>query len=172
MKAFAETTAVQTGLMEELYGLLTETARDMERLYDSLRAQQRAIVEWDYAVLSGSVGEQNRLNRRHRAREKRRRELIDQLSDKPGISIRELAVSLGEPWGSRLNRAALNIRETVGKVGAMKKQNEFLLEKARDMVNSQLRLFMELARINRNIYEENGKKSRRSNLHKVFDQQA
>lgn len=170
MTVSVEKDSLSMSRIEDLHGLLIETAVDMEQLYASLRSQQKAIVEWDFTALTRNIGEQRKLGQRNKERDKRRRELIKQLAGSPDVTIHDLAESLGRPWSSRLDDAALRIRGTVDNVGAMKKQNEFLLEKARSMVNGQLRLFMELARINRNMYEESGKKSRQSNLHKVFDQ--
>ena len=157
---------------QELHSLLAEIARGLETLYESLRSQQKAIVQWDLATLTENIGVQKKLVRAHRAAEERRRALSKEIAGAGRTSLSEVGDRLGGPWPGRFRRLAVRIRESAGKVETMKKQNEFLLEKARGMVNGQLRLFMELARVNRNTYEGSGRKSRQSGLYKVFDQTA
>ena len=57
-------------------------------------------------------------------------------------------------------------------VQTMKKQNEFLITRSRELVSERLNLLLELARINRNIYEKSGKKRKNANLQKVLDHKA
>ncbi len=160
--------------MEALYNELMETlenlAGQLDELYLSMQRQQRSVVNRDLQGLHASIREQNRLARSVRSFEERRVEISRRMSgldDPPSVS--RMAESFGEPRRTKLKDAARRIRESAGRAEALKRQNAFLLEKARTLVNGQLKLFMEMARVNRNVYEESGRKSRQANLHKVFD---
>lgn len=158
---------------ERLYSLLSAMAKGLERLYDGLRFQQKALIRWDYEAFVSSTRQLNALARENLQREETRKALVQEFStvgeDRP-LSLRELGARLGDPWQQRFAELAARIRTASGKASAMKGQNEMLIGKARSLVDSQLKLLLEFARINRNLYGENGKKSRKANLHKVLDQ--
>jgi hypothetical protein len=167
-------TRPDTREMETLYNELMETlgniAGQLDELYGSMQCQQRAVVNRDLMGLHESIREQSRLARSVRDLEERRIEIsrrMTGLNDPPSVS--RIAEGFREPRRNQLKDASRRIRESAGRAEALKRQNAYLLEKARSLVNSQLKLFMEMARVNRNVYEESGKKSRQTNLHKVFD---
>ena len=158
---------------ERLYSLLSAMAKALEQLYDSLRSQQKALISWDYEAFVVCTRQQNSLARENLRREQLRLTLVEQFpkgENARTLSLRELGALLGNPWQQRFEELAGRIKSASGKVSDMKTQNEMLIGKARSLVDSQLKLLLEFARINRNLYEENGKKSRKSNLHKVLDQ--
>ncbi|MCE5270082.1 flagellar protein FlgN [bacterium] len=157
-------------LYGELLAVLGSLALQMDELYAALRDQQRAVVSRDLQGLGAAVHGQGRLVRLIHELEEKRRELcrrISGLSDPPPVS--KLAEGFGEPGRTQLKEAARRVRESAGRVESLKSQNSFLLERARSLVSGQLQLMLELTRINRNVYEESGKKSRKANLVKVFD---
>ena len=73
-------------------------------------------------------------------------------------SMKELAAGFDHPWPKRFERLAERLRKAGNMVQTMKKQNEFLITRARELVSERINLLLELARINRGIYEESGKK--------------
>ncbi|OGG06637.1 MAG: hypothetical protein A3F83_06260 [Candidatus Glassbacteria bacterium RIFCSPLOWO2_12_FULL_58_11] len=158
---------------ERLYTLLSAMAKALEQLYDCLRSQQKALITWNYEAFVSSTREQNSLARENLRREQIRLALVQQFpkgENGRNLSLRELGALLGEPWQRRFEELASRIRTASGKVSDLKAQNEMLIGKARSLVDGQLKLLLEFARINRNLYEENGKKSKKANLHKVLDQ--
>ena len=158
---------------ERLYSLLSAMAEALEQLYDCLRSQQKALIGWDYEAFVSCTRQQNSLARENLRRDQVRLALVQQFpkgENDRTLSLRELGALLGDPWQQRFEELAGRIRTASGKVSDMKTQNEMLIGKARSLVASQLKLLLEFARINRNLYEENGKKSRKANLHKVLDQ--
>ncbi len=169
MLAQADSLTVNT-LYGELLAVLGDLAAQMDELYAALRDQQRAVVSRDLHGLGAAVHGQGRLLRGIHKLEENRRELccrISGMGDPPPVGI--LAEGFGEPRRTQLKEAARRVRESAGRVESLKSQNSFLLEKARSLVSGQLQLMLELTRINRNVYEESGKKNRQANMVKVFD---
>ncbi|MBN2290278.1 MAG: flagellar export chaperone FlgN [Candidatus Glassbacteria bacterium] len=156
---------------EKLHRILSAMAGDLERLYDCLRAQQRALVKCRLDDFNKTLELENRLAERNLDRERQRRELVAGMfgenSDK--ASLKELTAGMSPPWPGRFKALAERLRQAGNMVQTMKKQNEFLITSARDLVSERLKLMLELARLNRNVYEKSGKKSKRANLHKVLD---
>ena len=114
---------------------------------------------------------QKRLARVNLKAEKERQALVNEIwGDTEPVKLVTIAQRLESPWRERFLSLAERIRSATGKVVVMKKQNEFLITKARNRVNDELKLLLDFARLNRNLYEESGKKSKAANLHKVLDQ--
>ena len=132
---------------EKLYALLVEMASGLEKLYGCLRLQQAALLKW--AALAVEIAGEDE-------------------AEKP--SLRQLAESLGGEWPARFEKIAGRIRTASDKVSSMKDQNESIISYSSKLVGDQLKLLLELARLNRNLYEESGKKSAKANMHKVLDQ--
>jgi hypothetical protein len=161
--------------LTELYRLLHAMARALELIYDCLRRQQQALIEWRYEDFAGTIEEEKRLAAENLAREEERQRLVRELmgvESSAAITLRALAKNFGGPWPGRFERVARSLREAGGKAERMKKQNEFLISRSRDFVGGQIKLLLELARLNRNIYAKSGRKSRQASLYKVFDQKA
>lgn len=157
--------------IEKLYELLLGLAQGLERLYQCLRSQQAALISWNFEDFISTVQEQKRLARENLSREEERKALLSQMTGlRQEISLRELTGLLEDPWQKRFSELAERLKAESGKVIQMKKQNEFLINKSRELVNEQLKLLLDLARLNRNLYEKSGKKSKKTNLHKVLDQ--
>ncbi|MEA1996905.1 MAG: flagellar export chaperone FlgN [Gemmatimonadota bacterium] len=158
----------------ELYDLLTGMAQGLEQLYQCLRRQQAAVIKWNLEDFLSTVEDEKRLARENLDREEARKALVERImagsfQENSPVSLRELASHLEPQWQERFRELAARIKSASGSVAEMKKQNEFLITRARETVNDQLKLLLELARLNRNTYEESGKKSRKANLHKVLD---
>jgi len=147
-------------------------AEGLERLYDCLRAQQRALVSCKLGDFNETLKLENRLARQNLKREQQRRVLISEMLGEgcETVSLKKLAAGFDSPWPERFEKLAERIRQAGGKVQTMKKQNEFLIIRSRELVSERMKLMLELARLNRNIYEESGKKRKNPNLHKVLDQ--
>jgi predicted RNase H-like nuclease (RuvC/YqgF family) len=159
---------------EKLYRLLASMAKALERLYDCLRDQQRALVSCKLNDFNKTLILENRLAAANLERERQRQELIAEMlgaQDKT-ISLKELAAGFDHPWPERFEAVAARIRKAGNMVQTMKKQNEFLITRSRELVSERLNLLLELARINRNIYEKSGKKRKNANLQKVLDHKA
>jgi len=160
---------------EKLHALMAEMAEGLEKLYDCLRTQQAALLKWDLPAFSATIRQQKRLARENLEREKKRIALVREMTGKNGAetsSLRQLAENLGGEWPGRFEKLAGRIRTASGKVSSMKEQNESVIKNSRKLVNDQLILLLELARLNRNLYEGSGKKSVKANMHKVLDQKA
>lgn len=158
---------------EKLHALLVEMAIGLEKLYECLRLQQAALLKWDFPSFGATIRGQKRLARENLEREKKRIALVSEIAGKKATekqSLRQLAESLGDEWPERFEKLAGRIRTASGKVSAMKDQNDSVINNSRKLVNDQLMLLLELARLNRNLYEESGKKSAKANMHKVLDQ--
>jgi hypothetical protein len=172
-----KTAKVQTpkASADKLHALLVEMAEGLEKLYDCLRAQQSALLKWDFPAFSATIRQQERMVRENLEREKKRIAMVSEIAGKKGaekLSLRQLAESLGGEWPDRFEKLAGRIRTASGKVSSMKDQNESVINNSRKLVNDQLILLLELARLNRNLYEGSGKKSVKTNMHKVLDQKA
>ena len=159
---------------ERLYRLLSSMAKGLEQLYDCLRAQQRALVNCKLDDFNETLLLENRLAGKNLERENRRRELITELlgEQQEMVSLKELATGFENSWPKRFEALAERLRKAGNMVQTMKKQNEFLITRAREMVSERINLLLELARINRGIYEESGKKRKKTNMHKVLDHKA
>ena len=149
-------------------------AKGLEQLYDCLRAQQRALMSCKLDDFNETLLLENHLAGKNLERENRRRELIAALLGKQPetVSMKELAAGFDHPWPKRFERLAERLRKAGNMVQTMKKQNEFLITRARELVSERINLLLELARINRGIYEESGKKRKKTNMHKVLDHKA
>ena len=158
---------------EKLYALLVEMASGLEKLYGCLRLQQAALLKWDFPSFRATIRQQECLARENLEREKKRAALAVEIAgedeaEKP--SLRQLAESLGGEWPARFEKIAGRIRTASDTVSSMKDQNESIISYSSKLVGDQLKLLLELARLNRNLYEESGKKSAKANMHKVLDQ--
>jgi hypothetical protein len=172
-----KTVKVQTtkASADKLHALLVKMAEGLEKLYDCLRTQQAALLKWDFSAFSATIRQQERLVRENLEREKKRIALVSEIAGEKGtekLSLRQLAESLGGEWPDRFEKLAGRIKTASGKVSSMKDQNESVIINSRKLVNDQLILLLELARLNRNLYEGSGKKSVKANMHKVLDQKA
>jgi len=159
--------------IEKLYDLLLGIAQDLEKIYECLLSQQIALMNWDHDNFLATVREQNRLARENLRRESQRKELVKKISAESeggSVNLRELAIGLGGKWPERFSKIAERIKTASGKAVMIRRQNEFLISKSREMINEQLKLVLDLARLNRNTYESSGKKTRKANLPKVLDQ--
>jgi transketolase len=159
--------------IEKLYDLLLGIAQDLEKIYECLLSQQIALMNWDHDNFLATVREQNRLARENLRRESQRKELVKKISaesEGDSVNLRELAIGLGGKWPERFSKIAERIKTASGKAVMIRRQNEFLISKSREMINEQLKLVLDLARLNRNTYESSGKKTRKANLPKVLDQ--
>ena len=158
---------------EKLYTLLAGIAEGLEKLYECLRLQQASLMKWDFPSFSATISQQKRLARKNLEREKERIALVSEITGKQAaekLSLRQLAESLGGEWPERFEKLASRIKTASGKVSSMKDQNESIINNSRKLVNDQLKLLLELARLNRNLYEGSGKKSEKANMYKVLDQ--
>lgn len=159
----------------QLLSLLNEMATGLDRLYACLRDQQKALMGWKLADFVATVRSQRRLARENLKREEARRELVrglvgEQRAEK--ISLREIAEMAGGQWPEKFRAVAGKVRSASESVAEMKKQNEALINRSRELVDGQLRLMIELASLNRNTYGQSGRKTSRGSMHKVLDQKA
>lgn len=164
-----------TRAAKKLCSLLEEMAGGLDKLYACLRDQQKALMGWRMADFAETTKRQYALVKDNLDREKQRRELVVSLvgdSRAGDISLRELAENFGGPWPEKFREAAERIRESSSRVAAMKKQNEALIVRCRDLVDGQVKLMLNLATLNRNNYGQSGRKAKQANLHKVLDRQA
>ena len=156
---------------EKLYHLLSLMATDLERLYNCLLAQQHALVKCRLDDLNKTLKMEHRLVERNIQRDGQYQQLIaEMLGGKAGIiPLKELAETLEPPWPERFAEIAQRLRGTGRMIGTMRKHNEFLITRARELVNERLKFLLELAQKHRSTYEENGRKKKKSKLTGVFD---
>ncbi|MBW7996903.1 MAG: hypothetical protein FVQ81_10135 [Candidatus Glassbacteria bacterium] len=167
-----DTSAVQT---KKLHNLLGDMAEGMDKLYACLRDQQKALMGWKLADFVETVKRQRRLARENLGREDERRALVRKLAggqNAANRSLRDLAEMFGGRWPKKFQAVADKIKSSSARVAEMKKQNEALITRSRDLVDGQLRLMINLASLNRNTYEQSGRKTGRGSTHKVLDQKA
>jgi FlgN protein len=156
---------------ETLFSLLSAMVRDMERLYNCLRIQQHALVKCRLDDLNKTLRIEYRLINRNLKRDSQCKELIAEMagSFSDTVSLKELAQSFLDPWPQRFKTVAERLRRVGDMIQIVRKQNEFLITNARELVNERLHLLIELARLNRNTYEQSGKKRKNPNLQKILD---
>ncbi len=161
---------------ERLRLLLEAMADGLEELYASLLRQQRALTAWRLGEFLETVEEQKRLAAANFSREEERLRLVRELSHRAGseqlLTLSEFAPLAGPEWEQRFRPLAVRIRQAGGKIEMLRRQNQLLISRSREIVNEQLKLLLELARLNRNTYEHSGRKARGPGLHQVLDRKA
>ena len=163
----------------QLYSLLEKIVDGLDKLYLCLRSQQNALMSWDLSAFNLSIREQGKLARKNLAWEHERQELVaevvgpeNQTADQTPVKLPQLAEMFGGKWSARFAKISGKIRAAAGKADNMKKQNEMLINKSKTLVGDQLKLLVDLARLNRNLYGQKGQKSPKKNLRQVMDQRA
>ena len=146
-------------------------ARDLERLYKCLRFQQNALVKCRLDDLNKTLRIENRLVNRNLKRDRQCKKLIAEMAGESSntVLLKELTQDFPHPWPDRFKTVAERLRRVGDMVQIMRKQNEFLIFNARELVNERLHLLLELARLNRNTYGKSGKKMKSTNLKKILD---
>jgi signal transduction histidine kinase len=160
---------------EKLHALLSAMADGLDELYGCLRDQQACLLRWNLAGFLETVRRQQRLAQENLQREKERRMLVAEMVGEErseSVTLRQISEELEQDWPVRFQALAKRLRSSSGKAADMKKQNESLISHSHRLVNDRIKLLLDLARINRNLYEPSGKKSKKSNLHKVLDRKA
>ncbi len=157
----------------EILSLLADIRGGLNELYDCLRAQQKALTQWRMADFMDTVQLQRRLSEENVERERQRLKLAAALVGETAAetaNLRTLAEHLGGQWPIKFREAAAEIKTAAARMDAMKNQNEMLISRNRELVNSQLRMMFELASLNRNTYAKSGQKAGRTDMYKVLDQ--
>lgn len=165
----------ETQRAEKLHELLLAIAGGLEKLYGCLRDQQSSLLRWNLPGFTAAMDCQQELVRENMRRELQRKALVCEIVGEERsatATLSQIAQELGGDWPECFQDLARRIRTASGKVAEMKKQNESLIGHGQRLVNDQIKLLLDLARLNRNLYEHSGRKSSRSNLHKVLDQKA
>ena len=160
---------------EKLHALLTAMADGLDELYGCLRDQQACLLRWNLAGFLETVQRQQRLARENLQREQQRRTLVQEMMGEErgeSVRLRQIAEELGQDWPVRFQALAQRLKSSSGKAADMRKLNESLISHSHRLVNDRIKLLLDLARINRNLYEPSGKKSKKSNMHKVLDRKA
>ncbi|MEA2062083.1 MAG: flagellar export chaperone FlgN [Gemmatimonadota bacterium] len=155
----------------KLHRLLSAMADGLERLYDCLRTQQSALMNMKLDEFNQATQLQSSLAEKNLEQDRQRKELIGRTmgTEYETVPLKKLAAGLDPPWPDRFEAVAERIRLAGNKVETMKKQNEFLIGRSKQMVETHIKLLIEFANINRNIYGQSGRKKKKPNVHKVLD---
>lgn len=159
----------------KMLALLGAMADGLNKLYACLRDQEKALMHWRLADFVETTKRQRVLVQENLDREKMRRQLVAGVVGETraaSVSLRELAELFGGSWPERFKAVSERIRVASSKVAAMKKQNEMLIGRSREVVDVQVKLMLNLASLNRNNYGKSGRKAKMANLHQVLDRQA
>jgi hypothetical protein len=159
----------------KMLALLSAIAGGLNKLYSCLRDQEKSLMQWKLADFVETTRRQRALVQENLDREKQRIELVTDLvgeSRAKEVSLRELAEMFGGKWPDKFKAVSERIRRESSRVAEMKKQNEALIVRSRDLVDGQVKLMLNLASLNRNNYGKSGRKARQANIHKVLDRQA
>lgn len=125
----------------KLIELIGEEVVIFEKFLQYLNRQQEALVANDLEALQAVTLQQEELAQHTSAVEKRRRELVEELSvdlnrHRDDINLSELARLVSEPHGSEiraLQQTLLNLHE---QISAIKTRNDFLIRKSMEYLNT------------------------------------
>ena len=159
----------------KLLALLQAMAGCLDDLYTCFRDQQKALMTWRVADFVATTKRQRTLVQENLDREKQRRELVSSLVGvhrAAEMSLRDVAELFGGKWPEKFREISGRLRESSSRVAIMKKHNEALIANGRNLVDSQVKLLMDLASLNRNTYTKSGRKAKQKSLHQVLDGQA
>jgi hypothetical protein len=135
-------------LVMELIGILQKEASLFETFLELLEEQQQAIVQNDLKRLKTNTEIQQQKTFEESSLAARREEIIRELSRLNGndedLTISRLIDSVTSGQAARLEQLKQIILELHGKIGRMRSQNQFLINRSRDNITKTLELIQRI----------------------------
>jgi hypothetical protein len=127
----------------QLIKLIGEEVLIFESFVDLLNRQQEALVNNDMELLARVTEEQERLALTTAHVEKRRNQLVRQLSqdlnrDHSDINLSELTKLVSEPESNQLQMLQTTLLGLYEQISTIKSRNDFLIRKSMEYINSTL----------------------------------